>query len=282
MKQIYELRVKEAPAHRVFLPNEGKSLDPIPVRVIQVSHDDPRLPTIRSLQQELRSRGDHLFSGWDISYRYTKAELSAASLLLLTVWDAFEPTGEECGTKYDESTSCDVCGAGRSQIGPLYLRPSSIPKKRVMTSSMSSERIFSEALVKVLETAGVTGVDFEPILAKNGKRIAWFQPKYTARTVSIAPPTVVGGSLFEGDSDYRDRCPVGRAGHVLGLNRHSELFVRRQDWDGSDFVTTSELLGRRSGILMPAPLVLVSQKVRQLLESIKAKGYALGVVRFAN
>jgi hypothetical protein len=52
--------------------------------------------------------------------RYSKAELVTAARFHLIFSAVFEPPGEICGTKYDETKACQECGStfptrGRSQ-----------------------------------------------------------------------------------------------------------------------------------------------------------------------
>ena len=51
---------------------------------------------------------------------------------------AFEPTGAECGTVYDESVACKICGAGRSTVdAPLRLNAKKIPKNEADPPALS-------------------------------------------------------------------------------------------------------------------------------------------------
>jgi len=81
---------------------------------------------------------------------------------------------------------------------------------------------------------------------------------------------------FDPDAEGRYRCPLG---HVAGLARLSEVFVSRAGWDGSDVACTTEMVGTRRGVLVPAPLLLISPKFYRLLRDGGVKGYRIEVAR---
>lgn len=102
----------------------------------------------------------------------------------------------------------------------------------------------------------------------------WYQLVITSSPVSIVAPTVAGGNPFDTDREGRYRCPLG---HVSGLNLLSELSLERSTWDGSDLAQTKQSIGVRRGLLVPAPLLLVSPRLRRLLMEKKVRGYATDV-----
>ena len=54
--------------------------------------------------------------------------------------------------------------------------------------------------------------------------------------------------------------------------------MRRDSWDGSDFVATRELVSVRRGDLMPAPILSLSQRAYAALRGARIKGVAWEVV----
>jgi len=76
---------------------------------------------------------------------------------------AFEPTGEECGTVYDEAVSCPTCGAGRKQVSPLKLNLRKIPKTKDLARTIADEWVVSQRLVNALVDANISGVEFQPV-----------------------------------------------------------------------------------------------------------------------
>lgn len=87
--------------------------------------------------------------------------------------------------------------------------------------------------------------------------------------VDVTAPTRFGIDPFDEDAAGEYRCP--ECG-LAGLNVLSELFVARDSWDGSDFAVTRQLVGSRSGLLVPAPLVVVSPRVRELFVEHRLNG----------
>jgi hypothetical protein len=100
----------------------------------------------------------------------------------------------------------------------------------------------------------------------------WYQPVPVAHAVEVAvPPTHFGNNPSDDGVDPRYRCPRG---HTYGLNLLSELWVKRQSWDGSDFVVTKTFTGSKGeGLLRPYRHLLVSQRLWRLLKDMGAKGF---------
>ena len=116
MREIAEFRVDEQFAPMLFGEREGKRLGDF-VRKVELQTTDPRYKRVGELQLELKhSVGKPFFYGWSLTYKYGAREIKAASLLRLKITSTFEPAGEECGTKYDESMACPHCGAGAEQV----------------------------------------------------------------------------------------------------------------------------------------------------------------------
>ncbi|MBI5479419.1 MAG: hypothetical protein HY906_11210 [Deltaproteobacteria bacterium] len=90
----------------------------------------------------------------------------------------------------------------------------------------------------------------------------------------MSDATRFGADPFDEDPDGKYRC---KRGHVAGLNLLSELHVRPADWDGSDWARTATMIGTRQGVLAPAPMLMVSQRLRRLLESERVRGVKLEV-----
>lgn len=93
----------------------------------------------------------------------------------------------------------------------------------------------------------------------------WYQLEVVSRPVAACPPTKFGIGPFDDDEEGLYRCPLG---HRSGLNLMSEIFVRAADWDGSDIVATSNLVGAP----IPHPLLLVSPRFRSFWTQQKLRG----------
>jgi hypothetical protein len=102
----------------------------------------------------------------------------------------------------------------------------------------------------------------------------WYQLKVTSRKTTILPPTRGGIAPFEEDEEGKYRCP---SGHTIGLNLLSEVWLARGSWDSSDVASTEQMVGIRKGLFVPAPLLLISPRLRQLLEGQKIRGYRVEV-----
>ncbi|MGO9768276.1 MAG: hypothetical protein ACLPSW_01755 [Roseiarcus sp.] len=97
----------------------------------------------------------------------------------------------------------------------------------------------------------------------------WHQFIVDSTPVHFSTQTRFGNKPFDEDEEGKNRCPLG---HVLGLNILSELYIKKSDWDGSDFVRTVEFVGTRRGLLRPRNFMLASPKVRNLFLENKIKG----------
>lgn len=165
MREFWEFRVSEEHAHLLFADDEGKRLG-TSVRKIIIAVDDPRFPEVRRLQAEFRTRGETFFTGYSQEYRYTKEEIEKAELFDVWITAAFEPTGEECGTVYDESETCEECGAGRRQVSDLVLDLRKVPKSKQFARTIADECIVSQRLAELMVDAKLTGFDLAPVRHK--------------------------------------------------------------------------------------------------------------------
>ncbi|XXF78577.1 hypothetical protein P2318_02120 [Myxococcaceae bacterium GXIMD 01537] len=283
MRETLELRVREEEARQFFRPDEGVVLPVGDIRKVVLPLDDERLVRIGELDRELmRTTNRSFFFGWEIRRRYSPAEIRAAELFRLFPQATFEPSGEECGTRYDESTACPHCGAGAVQASELALDLRRIPKKADIARTIADELVVSARLSEALRSRGITGADFRPVKQAGTKgRVSqdWFQLVVTARPVDVVKPTVAGIDPFDLDEPGEHRCPLG---HVAGLNLLSELHVDRSGLDGSDVTQTRQLFGRRTGLLRPRPLLLITPKLRALLAELNVKRLKVEVAHLAS
>ncbi|MFY2556174.1 hypothetical protein ACN469_00865 [Corallococcus terminator] len=236
---------------------------------------------VREIDRALRQQGQLFFAGWRILRHYSARELKSAELLKLGLEAVFEPSGEECGTGYDEATACTLCGAGARQVTDLSLDVRRIPKHAALARTLAHELIISARLADLWRERGITGVDFRPILRAGTSAEPvkeWSQLVLTAPPLDILPATLTGNDPFDLDEDNAQRCPKG---HVVGLNVLSELSLRRGDYDGSDLTWTRQLVGMRSGVLRPHPLLLMSPKLHGLLAELKVKRLDVEVAHLA-
>jgi len=165
VKEVTEFRIVEQFASRLFADTEGKKLGWI--RKVELATDDPRFERIGELNREIRATTDSsFFYGWISRRRYAKEEIAAAACFSLTVSAVFEPAGEECGTKYDESTACPKCGAGATQVSDLRLDLRKVPKGKDIARTIADEIIVSQRLAEKMLDAGLTGFELRPVRHK--------------------------------------------------------------------------------------------------------------------
>ncbi len=228
-----------------------------------------------------KGEGRHLFSSWHIARQYQPAELLASTTLHLLLSSYVEPTGEECGTEYDESTACPTCGTGRTQRSPLKLDLRKAPKKKDLAKTIADEWIVSERLATFIQDNKFRTPELNPILHCRKARKPpplWYQlvvPPEHERP-RIMPPTRFGIDPFDEDEEGTYVCPEG---HVLGLNILSELHLSREDWasGGWDLTFTREMVGRKAGLLRPEPLIVISQRFYQALKAQGFRGFKVEV-----
>jgi hypothetical protein len=282
MREIAQFRIPEEKAKRFLRPEDGVVLGTT-VRKLQVDTRDSLYARIGELNKQFNEQGSTFFLGWDLQRKYTKAELKAAELFQLQIRPLLQSAGELCGTQYDDAAGCPHCGAGAPQLNELRLDPGRISRSKDMNRTIAqNEVIFSSRLVAALREHNITGARFHPILRKGGKSAldTWFQLEVCSRPVEMAAPTRCGNNPFDDDEKNEYRCPKG---HVVGLNLLSEVWVKRESYDGSDLCATRQLVGMRSrndGLFRPHPVIFISPRLQQLLEELGARGYELEVAYF--
>ena len=164
MDEFLELRVLEKNAHLVFGPTVGMRYPGNFVRKVVIRTDDPRMSRIAQIVAELHARDDMLFGGWNFIRRYSPVELAAAELFHLQINAVFEPAGEECGTVYDWSAGCPVCGAGRVARDGLTLNLRKAPRSKEIARTIArDEWIVAQRLAEVLVDAKLTGFELRPV-----------------------------------------------------------------------------------------------------------------------
>jgi len=111
---------------------------------------------------------------------------------------------------------------------------------------------------------------------RKGVHPSWYQLIVLPPTIPILiPPTRFGTTPFDDDPFYR--CPLG---HIPGLNPISEITVRRDDSVKADLMCTTQMVGKKLGLLRPHPIILVSPRLRRLLVQEKVSGFKTEVAYF--
>lgn len=275
MREELELRLSPDQAQAVSLEDEGVLMPMGTVRRIRLPLKDQRWERTRKAEHEASSTGDAFITYWRIRRQYSQAELRRAELVQLLPTCMFEPAGEECGTVYDYSKACEICGAGRVQVSALVLDTSRVPKRCDLAFTIArDEFVTSEKFSGLIARAGLTGLRLRDIVPVNKKGSSpWQQATFNSAALRIDSQTRFGVSPF--DELQGGRCPRG---HVAGHAILSELFVERASWDGSDFNATAQLVGNRLGLLAPNPLLVVSQRCFRQMAGAGIKGFDAEIV----
>ena len=305
MREWIDIRVHRDEIIRRLPPDLGQQLDSADeiararkyspdyesARRIFLPRDNPRWSDFLDMIARMEAEG-HPAGGFGGHFirRYAEKELTGAELLLLLITKVFEPPGECCGTVYDESTVCSLCGAGRTQVNDLHLQLKgvyqgwpSIPKAKHtgVARTIADEVIVSYIVADLMAEHGISGAELRPVRGC-GERAKvtplWKQLCVTGNAGRTVPPTATGLGPFRQtdiDTDGTDyRCPRG---HVSGLSLLSEIYLKRDAWDGSDVAATEDMFGVRVGVLVPAPFFLISQRFYQLLKESNVKGFKVEV-----
>ncbi len=278
MKELFEFRLYENEARSILKDTEGKVLPSGLARLVRTNGRDSLFSKLRTVAKTRSVEGRHFVSSWQCVRRYAKKELSEAHELLLLIPRVFEPSGEECGTTYDGSAACGHCGLGAVQGGPLRLQISSVPRVDI-ARTIGGEIVVSSRFRNLVEATGLKGLALEPVEAiVDGSRRG--QPIFQLRTLDsnlriASPPSAFGISPFDEDESGEYRCPLG---HVLGLNRLSELTVRSGIPAPNDIVTTREAAGTRRGLLRPERFLVVSQRFYSAVVDGRLDGFRFEVV----
>ncbi|HYO57451.1 hypothetical protein [Archangium sp.] len=239
--------------------------------------DDPLIDELRAHEQQARRQaGLPMITSWVVHRRYTAKELLAAELFCLSVRPRFYPTGEDCGTVYDEARGCTYCGVGANQVGPLRLDLEKIPRRDI-AQTFGGEIVVSSRLAAQMEAAGIQGHKLGPVLGRHGKQSQdWFQLLLPTGNLELSARTQVGRSFFAPEPDPA-RCPE----HVLGSRVLSQIHVERESVGEADWHCSRLALGERFGTGRPEPLLFISPRLYRLFVEKKVKRFFVEVARLS-
>ena len=300
MKEILELRVDSLYAYILWGFNGGVKLGP--VRKVLIDTSTPLYNRVRTLNNILRKLGLILFYGWEYNREYTNAELREAQYFQILP-KLFTLSGEECGTKYDESTACPICGSGAKMTTPLTIHKSRIPKTDIsMTLGHGEEILVSERFRQVMEDNDIKGIRYAPVFS--GKRqIEYFQllPEHY---FDISPKTKFGVKPFdysEGEKEghYSEgynaegklekewwppavyKCPNG---DNLGLNILSEAYIKNDPLlEGLDYFASRQTVGHKGeGLIRPRHLIFCSNRMMRIIKENNLKGFKFEVAHIVD
>ena len=303
MKEYIEFRIIKEHAHLLFREDEGVNLGDS-VKIIKIETSNPRFKEIGELQKKALLQHELFYSSYDYKREYSKEELQNAKFFRIIQTRLFEPAGEECGTIYDESTACPICGAGAQQKSPLRLKKSSIPHADISaTIASGKEDIASENFVKLVRENKLTGIDFSPVI--NFRKEEQITNYYQIRPIhylDFSKETVFGQNPFDlsGESpsftwEYLKpdgtkvrktyppeiyKCPNG---DNMGLDILSEAYIKSdQRLIGLDFFASRQTVGGRSGLIRPYHLLFCSNRMMKLIKEYKLKGFKFEVAHIVD
>ena len=285
MKETLALRINYDYANMLFKANEGRNLG-TSVKVVELSMKDPRYNQVPIIAEEVKKKYNKgFFFSWQIKRKYTREELDKATFLRLKIKAVFEPTGEECGTLYDETTACEICGANRKQLSSLKLRKSTIPKKDI-AKTIGGEIVVSEKFVRAVNQRNLKGLVLSPISFEKGT--SNYHQLMANNEVELSLHTIAGvdpwdfsegseGGVYD-VSGYQIKfekeiykCPKG---HTIGLNILSETYVLdSQSMREYDFFASKQKVGVKRGLLRPKPIFFCSAVFRKMVEEENLRGF---------
>lgn len=281
MKETIEFRINYDYAHLLFKADEGRNVG-TSVRVVEISTDDPRYSQIPIIAKEIKQKYDEgFFFAWKFKRKYTKKELTEAKLFHLKIKTEFEPTGEECGTLYDETAACEICGTNRKQISPLFLKKGTIPKKDI-AKTIGGEVVVSEKFVNAVKQRNLKGLQLSPI------NVEKYYQLIADTEIKLSPKTITGNDPFEtsAGSDggiynisgyeivFEKEVYICPKGDLIGLNLLSEPYVTDSPLIKEfDFFASKQKIGVKCGLLRPEPVYFCSQTFRKMIEEEKLTGF---------
>jgi hypothetical protein len=275
MTETIELRIYKKYAHLLLQPYEGTEMGQFVSVHIPVG--DTKLQKVAELTKQIQEEhNDFFFLYSSIKREYSKHELDTAALLQMVIKTTFEPAGEECGTLYDETTSCDICGANRKQIGPLWLKRSSIPKKDI-ARTIAGEVVMSDRFAEALTETKLKGVSLEPIQFQKRSSETYYQLVASAE-VELSKDTVAGVNYFDHSETSDGEIYKCAKGHTIGLNLLSEVYVEKNEIiHQNDFMASRQKIGVKRGLLRPEPIYLCSQAFRNVVQAENITGLTFEV-----
>ena len=305
MREYLEIRV-DTIWRILFYPfYRGKNLGG--VYLLEIDTNSKWYKWTEFLHGVLNKIGMLLFSGWRHKRFYSKDEMRNNRCFQIYPSRFFEPDGEECGTIYDESSACPICGSGARQLSPLKLKRKTIPRSDLaMTIADGDEIIASERFVKMVREHELTGIDFDPVYGagKNGQPLNFYQIRplhyldiSSKTTFGVNPFNLSGttpawtetrwekeGRKLKEHKEYHPekiyKCPNG---DNMGLNILSEAYIKSNPMlDSLDFFASRQTVGIREGVIRPRHLFFCSNRMMRLIKEYKLKGIKFEVAHIVD
>jgi hypothetical protein len=283
MKEIHEFRIFEDRYH--LLPKNNAEYNGS-IYILHIAKEDPLFDFIGKIDRERRTKGDMLAMWAGVKRIYTPEEISQAKLFQLIIKPYFEPAGEECGTEYDETVACDICGTHRKQITPLKLKKGSIPKKDA-AQTIANEIVVSKRFMDCFAERGLKGISFSPVYYAKG--ISDYSQPVAKNKLIVSSQTQTGISPFDFSERSKGieftvsggypvkfepevyKCPKG---DNIGANLLSEVYIKDSPIiQEFDYFETEQTIGGKQGLLRPHPILLCSPAFRNMVIEEKLKRF---------
>ena len=303
MKEYIEFRVLKEYAHLLFKEDEGVDIGDS-IKKVRI---DPTLPVFKKigeLQDAARKRHDFFFTSYEYKRFYTKEELNNARWFQMYRTRHFEPTAEECGTVYDESCACPICGSGAKLLSPLKLRRSTIPKADMAeTIARGEETVVSERFVKLIKENNLSGMDFAPVISpgERGQVLNYYQLRplcyldFSSKTIFGQDPFDLTGEFPGCTVVYRNqdgttykevfpkeiyKCPNG---DNMGLSILSEAYIKSDSvLNNLDFFASRQTVGGRGGLIRQHHLFFCSSRMMKVIKANNLKGFKFEVAHIVD
>lgn len=273
MRQEIEIRIPEQSARTFLRGNIGVRVgNDLAVRILRLDLNDPLILELADIDRHRVAEGGALITSWIIRRFYSKSEIERAEIFTLRFRHSINCAGEQFGTTYDRSSACIFCGFRRKQTSSLRLGCKCRPRPDVTTTLAADEILVSDFLTSLTKAGETVGAELLPIewTGKCPSLESWRQLKITSQPIRVdRNKTVFGESPFERPNGNRTACPLG---HIAGLNMLSELHCLRNSYDGSYFAATDIAVGSASGLLVPAPVIIVSGQFGRKLMTARVRG----------
>ena len=288
MKEFLELRINYKYSHLLFKEDEGVNLgDPefgYSVKVVKIDTSAPVFEEIRRVNEYVRNKYDSFFfAGWIFHRKYTEKELNDTKLFQMTVRKYFETVGEDCGTEYDESCACKICGSGRKQISPLRLKKGRFLHGRDVARTFGGEIVVSKKFVNVIVENGIKGMTFGPVFFGENRAEDCSQLMIEGQNLELAEQTQFGVNPYDFSEKSETeifKCPQG---DNLGLNILSEAYVKDcPPLHTSDFFISEQTVGLKTGYLRPEHLLFCSPGLYRVIKENHLKGFNFEVAHIVN
>lgn len=261
--------------------------------ILVLPTNDMQIQLIYKLNKQL---DDNLYYDWDLFYEYTDEELTNADLFRVKYPITIDSCGEEGGTRYDYSTACPICGAGRQQMGDLHLSSKLSLKKNTIYKTIGGEIIVPYTFCNMAKEQNLHGMDFLPVWMGDCKSTDFFQLTTTYR-LEVSSKTRFGIDFFDTDNISSMSGKTFNIGgqiiyfpkeiyvcpnrDLVGLRLLSELFVIPNKTSSTqvDYMKTAQYIGVKRGFLNPEPLYICSKKAYNALKKMNLKGIVFEIVR---